>query len=51
MSSSRKEYPVGALGASSFGVSVGGGKGGVGPRTNHLTPQKFYCWTDGGSFV
>ena len=40
-----------ALCGSSFDVSVGDGKGGVGPRTNHLTSQKVDCWTHGGNFV
>ena len=51
MSSSSKEYSVGALGGSSFYVGVGGGKGGVVPRTTHLASHKVDCWTGGGNFL
>ena len=30
---------------------VGDGKGGIGPRTTHLTSQKFGCCIDGGNFM
>ena len=49
--SSSKEYSVGALSVSSFDVGVGDGKGGVEPRTNHLTSHSPDCWTDGGNFL
>ena len=38
------------MGGSSFGVGDGDGKGGVGPRTTHLTPQKVDCCIDSGDF-
>ena len=45
-----RDYPVGDSDGSSFFVSAGGGKCGVGTRTTHLTPQKVCCWIDGGDF-
>ena len=35
-----KDYSVGDLRASKFGVENGDGEGGVGHRTTHLTYQK-----------
>ena len=51
VSSSSKEYSVGVLGGYSFYVGFGDSKGGVVPRTTHLTCQIFYCWTDYGNFL
>ena len=45
------DHSVGSDGGSSFGVSYGDGKGGVGPRTTHMLSQKYDCWFDGGDFV
>ena len=44
-------YSVGASSDSSFGVSGGYGKGGVGPRTTHFSSQKVGFWIDGVDFV
>ena len=44
-------YPVGDYYGYFFGVTVGGVKGGVGPRATHLTSQKFDFCIDGGNFM
>ena len=44
-------HSVGSDGGSSFVVSYGDGKGGVGPRTTQMFSQKYDCWFDGGDFV
>ena len=46
-----RDYIAVAAGGSSFGVSSGDVKGGVGPRKTNLHPQKVDCWLDGGNFV
>ena len=46
-----KYYSVGILGGSSFGVSDGDGKGGVGPSNTHLTPHTVYYCIDGANLV
>ena len=44
-------HSVGSDGGSSFVVSYGDGKGGVGPRINQMFSIKYDCWFDGGDFV
>ena len=44
-------YPFGSYGSSSVGVAYGGGKGGVGPRTIHLSSHKVGCWIYGVDFM
>ena len=44
-------YPVGASGVSFLCVADVDCKGGVGPRTTHLTYQKVYRLIDGDDFV
>ena len=51
MLSLSSNYPFGSYGGSSFGVADGGGKGGVGPRTTHLSSHKVGCWLDGVDFM
>ena len=46
-----RDYSVGALVGSLFGVVTGDGKGGVGPRNNNLTSQKVDFCIDGGDCV
>ena len=46
-----RDYPIGTSDGSLFNVSVGDGKGGVVPRTTHLSTQNFYFWIDGDNFV
>ena len=44
-------YSDNATGDSSFGVSAGDCKDGMGPSTTHLTYYKYDYWLDGGGFV
>ena len=46
-----KDDPAGVLYGSLFGVVVGDGKYGVGPRTAQINPHKVDCCIDGGDFV
>ena len=45
------EYPFYASGGSSFGIAVGYGKVGFGPRTTHISSQKFCCFLGGVNLV
>ena len=50
-SSFSRGYSDNATGNSSFGVIAVDGKGGLGPRTTHLSSQKVDCWINGGDFL
>ena len=46
-SSQSRDERVGATADASFCGGADDGRGGLGPRTNHLSYQKVDCWIDG----